>query len=97
LSRIVSDANVNSTVTAHNGSSPTIEHEVDEERPRRPALAWGVHAFTASGAVVGTVSSEMAGPIAGAAALLFAAAVTASMLPAARASRIDVLQSLRSE
>jgi predicted permease len=36
-------------------------------------------------------------PIAGAAALLFAAAVTASMLPAARASRIDVLQSLRSE
>jgi phosphatidylcholine synthase len=37
-------------------SSPTIEHEVDEERPRRPALAWGVHAFTASGAVVGTVA-----------------------------------------
>jgi ABC-type antimicrobial peptide transport system permease subunit len=36
-------------------------------------------------------------PIAGAAALLFAAAVTASMMPAARAARIDVLQSLRSE
>jgi ABC-type antimicrobial peptide transport system permease subunit len=36
-------------------------------------------------------------PIAGAAALLFAAAVTASTMPAARASRIDVLQSLRSE
>ena len=36
-------------------------------------------------------------PIAGAAALLAAAAILASLLPAVRASRVDVLQALRSE
>jgi putative ABC transport system permease protein len=36
-------------------------------------------------------------PIAGAATLLVTAAVVASLLPAARASRVDVLQALRSE
>ncbi len=36
-------------------------------------------------------------PILGAAALLFAAALLASLLPAARASRVDVIQALRSE
>jgi len=36
-------------------------------------------------------------PIAGAAALLVTAVVLASLLPAARASRVDVLQALRSE
>ena len=36
-------------------------------------------------------------PIAGAAVVLIAAAVTASLTPAARASRVDVLQALRSE
>ena len=33
----------------------------------------------------------------GAAAVLIAAAVVASLMPAARASRVDVLQALRSE
>ncbi len=36
-------------------------------------------------------------PIAGAAGVLIAAAVLASLMPAARASRVDVLQALRSE
>jgi putative ABC transport system permease protein len=36
-------------------------------------------------------------PIAGAAAVLVAAAIGASLMPAARASRVDVLQALRSE
>jgi putative ABC transport system permease protein len=36
-------------------------------------------------------------PIAGAATLLVAAAAVASLVPAARASRVDVLQALRSE
>ena len=36
-------------------------------------------------------------PIAGAAAILVAAAVVASLMPAARASRIDVIQALRAE
>jgi putative ABC transport system permease protein len=36
-------------------------------------------------------------PILGAAAVLLAAAVLALLMPAARASRVDVLQALRSE
>lgn len=36
-------------------------------------------------------------PIAGAAAVLIGAAIAASLMPAARASRVDVLQALRSE
>jgi ABC-type antimicrobial peptide transport system permease subunit len=36
-------------------------------------------------------------PILGAAAVLVAAAIGASLMPAARASRVDVLQALRSE
>jgi ABC-type lipoprotein release transport system permease subunit len=35
--------------------------------------------------------------VAGAAAVLIAAAVVASMTPAARAARVDVVQALRSE
>jgi putative ABC transport system permease protein len=38
-----------------------------------------------------------AGPVVAAAMLLVAAAGLASMMPAARASRVDVLQALRSE
>ncbi len=36
-------------------------------------------------------------PILGAATILIAAAILASLMPAARASRIDVIQALRSE
>jgi ABC-type antimicrobial peptide transport system permease subunit len=35
--------------------------------------------------------------IAGAATILIAAAIVASLMPAARASRVDVIQALRSE
>jgi putative ABC transport system permease protein len=36
-------------------------------------------------------------PLIGAASVLLAAAVVASVLPAARAARVDVMQALRSE
>jgi ABC-type lipoprotein release transport system permease subunit len=36
-------------------------------------------------------------PVAGSAVVLLAAAVVASVLPAARAARVDVVQALRSE
>jgi ABC-type antimicrobial peptide transport system permease subunit len=36
-------------------------------------------------------------PVAGAAFILIAAAVIASVLPAARAARVDVMQALRSD
>jgi putative ABC transport system permease protein len=46
---------------------------------------------------VGTAQLPGALPVTGAAAVLIAAAVVASMTPAARASRVDVVQALRSE
>jgi predicted permease len=63
----------------------------------------------AVGAVAGIVLARVAGsyiqdvripgilPILGAAAVLLAAAMLASLMPAARASRVDVIQALRSE
>jgi ABC-type lipoprotein release transport system permease subunit len=36
-------------------------------------------------------------PVIGAAAMLFGAAIVASLIPATRASRVDVLRALRSE
>jgi ABC-type lipoprotein release transport system permease subunit len=36
-------------------------------------------------------------PVAGATAVLIAAAIAASLMPAARASHVDVLQALRTE
>jgi putative ABC transport system permease protein len=44
-----------------------------------------------------TVQLPGAVPVLGAAAVLVGAAVIASLMPAARASRVDVLQALRSE
>ena len=55
------------------------------------ALARLIGAFLAEVSLPGLV------PIAGAAALLVASAILASLMPAARASRVDVMQALRSE
>jgi putative ABC transport system permease protein len=44
-----------------------------------------------------TVQLPGALPVMGATAVLIGAAVVASLMPAARASRVDVLQALRSE
>jgi ABC-type lipoprotein release transport system permease subunit len=45
----------------------------------------------------GNVQRPGAVPVLGAAVVLFAAAIVASLMPATRASRVDVLQVLRSE
>jgi len=68
-------------------------------------VSFGIIAGTAFGFVFAGVASSYFGPLQlpglstllGAAAVLIVAAVGASMLPAARASRVDVLQALRSE
>ncbi|HSC27355.1 MAG TPA: FtsX-like permease family protein, partial [Vicinamibacterales bacterium] len=49
------------------------------------------------GAVIGEISIPGALPVAAAATILVASAVFASLMPAARASRVDVIQALRSE
>ncbi len=62
------------------------------------AGAMGAYAFKGVAAsYLGSVSLPGLEPLAGAGAVLIVAAVIASLLPAARASRVDVLQALRSE
>ncbi len=68
-------------------------------------VAFGIIAGTAFGYAFAGLASTYFGPLQmpdlatllGAAAVLIVAAVGASMLPAARASRVDVMQALRSE
>lgn len=50
-----------------------------------------------AGGLLGEISMPGAVPLAGAAAVLIAAAVIASLMPATRASRVDVMEALRSE
>jgi ABC-type antimicrobial peptide transport system permease subunit len=57
----------------------------------------GVALTRVAGALFGVVEMPGVLPIAGAATLLVTAAVLASLLPAARASRVDVVEALRSE
>jgi putative ABC transport system permease protein len=67
--------------------------------------ALGVAAGAAGGYVLARIATSYIGhiqlpgalPVLGAAAVLIGAAVLASLMPAARASRVDVLQALRSE
>jgi len=62
------------------------------------AGAAGGYAITRTAAIVlPDVQIPGAWPAAGAAAVLIAAAIVASLIPARRASRVDVLQALRSE
>ncbi len=57
----------------------------------------GYAVAAASAAYVGQVRLPGAGPLVAAAVVLGGAAVLASLLPAARASRVDVMQALRTE
>jgi putative ABC transport system permease protein len=67
--------------------------------------AFGIVAGVAGGIVIARVAGGYfqevrtpgALPLAGAALVLIAAAVLASLMPAARASRVDVIQALRSD
>jgi hypothetical protein len=62
------------------------------------AGAAGAYAFASiAGSMIREVRVPGALPLLGAAAVLAAAGVLASLMPAARASRVDVLQALRSE
>jgi ABC-type antimicrobial peptide transport system permease subunit len=57
----------------------------------------GIALTSVASGLFGAARMPGALPIAGAAALLVTAAILASLLPAARASRVDVMQALRSE
>jgi ABC-type antimicrobial peptide transport system permease subunit len=57
----------------------------------------GVALAAAVGAYIQEIRFPGALPIAGAAIVLVSAAILASLMPAARAARVDVLQALRSE
>ena len=67
--------------------------------------AIGIAAGAAGGYVLARVAASFfttvqlpgALPVIGATAVLIGAAIVASLMPAARASRVDVLQALRSE
>ena len=50
-----------------------------------------------AGGFLGNIQVPGMAPLAGAAAVLVAAAVIASLMPATRASRVDVMDALRSE
>jgi putative ABC transport system permease protein len=60
-------------------------------------VAGGYALVRAAASVFGAVQMPGAIPLFGAAAVLIGAAAVASLMPAARASRVDVLQALRSE
>jgi ABC-type antimicrobial peptide transport system permease subunit len=60
-------------------------------------VAGGYTFFTLAAGYFENVRLPGAVPVLGAAAVLIAAAILASLMPAARASRVDVLQALRSE
>jgi ABC-type antimicrobial peptide transport system permease subunit len=60
-------------------------------------IVGGIALARVAGVFVQDVALPGALPLVGAASLLVAAAILASLMPAARASRVDVMQALRSE
>ena len=60
-------------------------------------LATGFGLAQLAGTLLGGLKMPGALPAAGSALVLLLAAVTASVIPAARAARVDVMQALRSE
>jgi ABC-type antimicrobial peptide transport system permease subunit len=85
------------------GSTPKVRAGVLRDGLRIAAI--GIAAGAAGGyalvrmtaGVFGSVQLPGALPLIGAAAVLIGAAVVASLMPATRASRVDVLQAIRSE
>jgi ABC-type antimicrobial peptide transport system permease subunit len=59
--------------------------------------AFGLVVLRVAGSYFGDLKMPGAGPVAVSAVVLLAAAVIASMLPAAHAARVDAMQALRSE
>ena len=59
--------------------------------------AFGLVAARVAGSYLGDLKMPGAWPVIVSALVLLGAAVVASMLPAARAARVDVIQALRSE
>ena len=75
-------------------STRPLEAQSDTVTPARPLLTWQDGLLAG---FFGAVEMPGALAVAAAAAVLIAAAVIASLMPAARASRVDVLEALRSE
>ena len=71
---------------------PTLEDDLEDAKPARATLAWGVHALTASGAVIGTVAllAILQGNLGRAALLMLVALVIDSVDGTlARAARVS--------
>src|SRR5206468_2474320 len=71
--------------------------EISAEQPVERAATGGYVLARVAEKFVAGVTLPGALPVMGAAAVLIGAAIAASLVPAARASRVDVMQALRSE
>jgi len=78
-------------------AAPVSTMAANSPRPSRAALLVAAVLARVVGSFITDVRLPGVLPIAAAACLLAAAGILASLLPAARASRVDVIQALRSE
>ena len=74
-----------------------IRTEMYGERGLALGLAGGFWLAKLAGSFIGGVKLPGVLPLVGSALVLLVAAVTASMIPALRAARVDVIQALRTE